>query len=80
MNLQAKKIELVQQILNIETPSLLEKLSAFLNKEVKTDWWDEIPDSIQKSIVKAKKQAKNGETVPHDIVMKQFKDTYGIQL
>ncbi len=80
MNLQAKKLELVQQILNIETPSLLEKLSVFLKKEVKTDWWDEIPESVQKSIEKGKEQARKGEIVPHEVVMNQFKEKYGIRL
>lgn len=72
MNLQAKKLEIVQQILNIETPSLLEKVSAFLKSEGKTDWWDELPESVQKSIEKGKEQARKGKTVPHDIVMNQF--------
>ncbi len=78
MNLQAKKLELVQQILNIETPLLLEKISAFLKKETKNDWWDEIPKSVQKSIEKGKEQVQKGETVTHEIVMNQFKEKYGL--
>ncbi|MBK8806437.1 MAG: hypothetical protein IPO21_07270 [Bacteroidales bacterium] len=79
MDLQTKKLELVQLILNIDTPSLLEKVSIFINNEVKADWWDELPNSVQESIEVGLEQAKNGETIPHEVVMNQFKDKYSIK-
>jgi hypothetical protein len=41
MNLQAKKLELVQMTLNTEKSTVLAKVEAVLKKEKGTDWWDE---------------------------------------
>lgn len=35
--------------------------------------WDELPDKIKKSIEIGLKQAKAGQTVPHEEVMKKYK-------
>ncbi len=70
MNLQAKKLELVQLILNTERPSLLEMVSQLLKQEKETDWWDELPESVKKSIETGIEEAERGETIPHEEVMK----------
>ena len=44
MNIQTKKLELVQLILNTDRPALLEKVSELLKQEKESDWWDEIPE------------------------------------
>ena len=45
MNLQAKKLELVQLILNTKKPAVLEKVEALFKKEKGTDWWYEISEA-----------------------------------
>lgn len=76
MNLQAKKLELVQLILNTERPSILEKVEAVLKKEKVTDWWDEISEAEQKAIKKGITEAENGKMIPHEEVMKELKEKY----
>lgn len=78
MNLQAKKLELVQLILNTDRPSLLDKVSQLLSQEKETDWWDELPLSVQKSIDEAIEQADRGETISHEEVMKEVRLKYGL--
>jgi thiamine pyrophosphate-dependent acetolactate synthase large subunit-like protein len=78
MNVQSKKLELVQLILNTNQPILLEKVSQLLKQENKTDWWDEIPESVQESIEIALEQAEKGETIPHHEVMKEARGKYGL--
>lgn len=72
MNLQARKLELVQMILNTDQPNLLEKVSQILKQEKEADWWDELPLSVQESVKKGMEQAKRGETRPHSEVMKKY--------
>ncbi len=78
MNVQAKKLELVQLILNTNTPILLEKIGKILKQEKEADWWNEIPESVQESIEIAIEQADQGETTPHSEVMKETRAKYGL--
>jgi len=78
MNLQARKLELVQLILNTNRPNLLEKVSQILKQEDETDWWDELPVSVQQDIESGIKEADRGETTPHEEVKKEVRLRYGI--
>lgn len=74
MNLQAKKLELVQLIINTEKPSILQKVEdVFKNK---ADWWDEISEDERKSIEKGLAEADRGELIPHEQVMQELKSRY----
>ena len=78
MNLQAKKLELVQMILNTDHPSLLDKVSKLLSQEKEADWRDNLPLSVQQSIDESIKQADHEEIIPHEEVMKEVKSKYGL--
>ncbi len=78
MNLQAKKLELVQLILNTEKPSVLEKVEAVFKKEKSTDWWDEISEAEKEEIEKSIAEADNGELIPHEQVMKEVREKYNL--
>jgi hypothetical protein len=41
MNLQAKKLELVQLIINTRRPLTLKRVEEVLKKKEDSDWWDE---------------------------------------
>lgn len=74
MNLQAKKLELVQLIISTEKPSILQKVEDVFKK--KTDWWDEISEEERQSIEKGLAEADRGELIPHEQVMKELKARY----
>ncbi len=78
MNLQARKLELVQMKLNTDRPNLLEKVSQILKQEQEADWWDELPVSVQQAIETGSKEADRGETTPHEEVMKDVHLRYGL--
>ena len=65
MNLQAKKLELVQLILNTEKPVILQKVEELLKKEKTIDWWDELSEAEQHAIEKGLEEADRGELIPH---------------
>ena len=78
MNLQAKKLELVQLILNTDRPGLLDRVSQLLKLEEETDWREGLPASVQQSIEKGNREADKGETLSHEEVMREVRSKYGL--
>jgi len=76
MDLRAKKLELVQLILNTEKPSVLAKVEAVFTKEKGADWWDEISEAERKAIMNGLAEADRGELIPHEDVMKEVRAKY----
>jgi predicted transcriptional regulator len=70
MNIQAKKLELVELVLKTDEIKILERVSNILKR--KADWRDELPDEIIESVEKGLEQAKSGKTKPHNEVMVKF--------
>ncbi len=75
MNLQSKKLELVQLILNTEKPSILARVEAVLKGKA-VDWWDEISEEEREAIEKGLSEADKGELIAHDEVMKEVRAKY----
>ncbi|MGV8827738.1 MAG: hypothetical protein ACWA6U_05395 [Breznakibacter sp.] len=78
MNLDAKKLELVQLILNIDQPKLLERVSLLIKKG-EVDWWDDLPLSVQQSIDNGLADANHGKVIPHQEIMNEIKQQYGLR-
>lgn len=78
MNLQAKKLELVQLIINTRKPLTLKKVEEVLKRGNDPDWWDEISDAERQSIEKGLAEADKGELIPHEKVMKEVKAKYNL--
>jgi predicted transcriptional regulator len=76
MNLQAKKLELIQLILNTEKPSVLAKVEAVFKKEKGADWWDEISEAEKEEIEKGIAEADSGQLIPHTKMMKEVRTKY----
>ncbi len=78
MNIQAKKLEIVQLILKTDKPTLLDLISRILKQENITDWWDDLPEPVQRSIEQALEQAERGEIIPHEEVMEKIRKKYAL--
>ena len=78
MNLQAKKLELVQLILNTEKPAVLAKVEAVFKKEKGADWWDEISEAEKKAIEKGIAEADSGKLIPHNEMMEEVRAKYNL--
>ena len=78
MNMDAKKLELVQLILNIYQPKLLERVSLLIKKG-EVDWWDDLPLSVQQSIDNGVADANHGKAIPHQDIMNEIKQKYGLR-
>lgn len=71
LNLQNKKIELIQWLSTLDDQTLIDKLMKF-RKEEKTDWWNEISTDEQNSIENGIKDADNGKLTSHSNVKKIY--------
>lgn len=71
INLQNKKIELIQWLSTLEDRSLIDKLMKLRKKE-KTDWWNEISTDEQKSIEKGIQDANDAKLTSHSNVKKIY--------
>jgi len=64
MDLQAEKLKLVQAVLNIEDINLVKAVEEFLIGQ-EMDWFDELSDEQQQSVMRGLEQADKGETITH---------------
>ncbi len=71
IDLQNKKIELIQWLSTLDDPTLIDKLMKLREKE-KTDWWNEISIDEQKSIEQGIQDAENGKLTSHSNVKKFY--------
>jgi hypothetical protein len=76
MDLQAKKLEIVQLIINTEKPALLKIVEDILKKGQRDDWWDEIGEYEKQAIEKGLAEANRGELISHENVMKEVRAKY----
>lgn len=65
LEIQKKKLELIQWLSTIEDLNFLEKISDLISRENKKDWWDETSEAERKSIEKGIAQADEGKLNPH---------------
>lgn len=65
LEIQRKKLELIQWLSTIEDLNFLEKISDLISRENKKDWWDETSEAERKSIEKGIAQADEGKLNPH---------------
>ena len=70
MDLQAEKSDLLQQILNINDIGVIKKVKNLLKKQEKEhDWFDELSEEQQQSVLRGLEQADRGETISHEEAM-----------
>ena len=65
LQIQNKKLELIQWLSTIEDLNFLEKISEFISRENKKDWADLISDAERQSIKMGIEQADAGRLNPH---------------
>ena len=64
INIQNKKLELIQWLSTIEDSTIIEKIMDLRKKESK-DWWNSISESEKESIEKGLLDADAGKLNPH---------------
>lgn len=65
LQIQNKKIEIIQWLSTIEDLNFLERLADLISRQKHKDWWDEISDAEKKSIENGIAEADAGKLNPH---------------
>ena len=76
MDIQAEKIELVKLLLNEDDPDVISDVRSILNHK---DFYDDLPDHVKEDIRQGLEDVKNGDVTPHEEVMRNFEQKYGIK-
>jgi len=71
MDIQASKIQLVKDILNINNVDFLKKVSDFVQNE-KTDFWNELSTSEKNEINQGIAELERGEKVSYESFLKKI--------
>ncbi len=71
LDLQNKKIELIQWLSTLNDKSIVEKIMKLRESE-KTDWWKEISKEEKKSIEQGIKDADSGKLESHSEARKLY--------
>ena len=83
MDVRAEKLWLIEQIAKIKDERLLQALKSLLEYATqkpgtigKADFWDELSEAQKQQIEKSIRQLDNGEGIPHEAVMSEFRAKY----
>jgi len=77
MDIQALKIDLTQKILHTQDPTLLSRISSLFQKEGNKEWWEQLPEEIQESILEGIQDIEKGKVFTHDQVIQEARQKYG---
>jgi hypothetical protein len=73
------KSNLHQLVDGITDDSILQAVFVLLTRnqeKEKNDWFDELPKNVKIRLLESMNQAENGQTIPHDEVMKRFSEKH----
>lgn len=76
MNLESRKINLINWISSIQEEELLDKLERIQSEKV--DWWDTISDNDKQAITEGLEQLDRGEFLTRSQVKSKIKDQFNI--
>ncbi|MCU0348482.1 MAG: hypothetical protein MUC59_16200 [Saprospiraceae bacterium] len=80
MDVRAEKLWLIEQIASITDERLIKTLKSLLEfasqkpkAAAETDFWDELSEAQKRQIELSIKQLDEGEGIPHEAVMSEFR-------
>jgi len=71
LNMQSKKLELIQWLSTLEDSSIIEKIIE-LRKSENKDWWNSISEDEKQSIDRGLEDAESGKLNPHSTARKLY--------
>ena len=45
---------------------------SMLEADRENDWWNDLPKQVQKSVLRAEKELKDGKGISNDVIMKTY--------
>lgn len=69
---EADKQRIVQWVLSLSEPKLLERVKYLMTSQSEMDWWDEITEAEKNAINEGLEQIEAGHGMPHEEVKKGY--------
>ena len=82
MDIRTEKLSIIQRLLQVHDESLIWAIQRMLDYALKDkegvhqDFWEELTPAQKEKIEEAIRQINEGEGIPHDLVMEEFKTKY----
>lgn len=71
MSIASLKVDLVKKILETENTAVIKHIKAVFDND-SSDWYEELPSKIKRSVDKGLMESANGEGRSHAAVMKRY--------
>ena len=76
MTIETRKLSIINKITMLNDDNILSEIESILSS---SDWWDELPLEVKNSIDEGLTQAEKEETIPHEKVLKEAREKYGLR-
>lgn len=75
MDITERKYRLIEKCMNISTVEEVERAEYFFKHEIETnDFFDDLPEQVQKLIKKSKEESRKNLLIPHETVMEKARN------
>ena len=71
MNIEAQKVRLIERIVQVDDPSVIDQINAILEQD-ENDFYSELTDEQKASVRQGLVQVASGETIPHAEAKKMY--------
>lgn len=78
MNIETKKYELIEWLTQVHDEDLLEQLEMVRDSWKEKNWYANLSDEQKESIERGLKDSEEGRVTPHEVVMKEMREKYGL--
>ncbi len=78
MNIETKKYELIEWLTQVHDEGLLEQLEMVRDSWKEKNWYANLSDEQKESIERGLKDSEEGRVTPHEVVMKEMREKYGL--
>ena len=62
----------VKKFIDDADDHVVKMVYSMLESDRDENWWDDLPESVKKSILKSEKQLSDGKGIPYEVVMKKY--------
>jgi len=77
MDVQSEKLHIIEQLIQLQDVSLIQRVKDLLNGPDNVDFWEELSEEDQRIINEGLHQLDSDEFVSHESIQKEVKSRFG---
>lgn len=78
MDVQSEKLHIIEQLIQLQDVSVIQRVKDLLSGSDNVDFWEELSEEDQRTINESLHQLDSGEFVSHELIQKEFKSRFGL--